>query len=122
MGSEPNEIRSPSCDAVMAASHPSPDDGGPCATCAFRSGTIPNQSCHTMILARLCVEGLRLFLCHEKSQVCRGYIAAINLRGVPQTKADQEWCDMAGLAADVLGDAIAEAAKIQQAKETSNGS
>jgi hypothetical protein len=104
-------FESPACDAVIAAVHPSPEDGGPCATCAFRPGTQANQTTHTMELARLCVEGGREFSCHEKPQLCRGFIAAINLRGVPETDEDRRWQVVCGDAADVLGLCIDEAVK-----------
>lgn len=98
------------CDAVIAAPHPGPDAGGPCATCAFRSGTEANRTPRTMQLARLCVEGGREFMCHEKPQLCRGFIAAINLRGIPDDEEARRWCAAAGMAADVLAACI-EAAR-----------
>lgn len=102
-------IYSPSVDIVMAASHPKPSDGGPCATCAFRSGSQANLTEHTQALVRFCVEGFREFHCHEKPQLCRGFIAAMNLRGVPKTKAERKQSDAAGAAADVLSQCIAMA-------------
>ena len=69
--------------AVMEAEHPSPECGGPCATCAFREGTEANRSELTLLRALFCVAGLVPFLCHEKPGACRGWIAAVNLRGVP---------------------------------------
>jgi hypothetical protein len=98
-------------NAVMAATHPSPEDGGPCATCAFRPGSEANRSQHTRELVNLCVEGLREFHCHERPQLCRGFIAAINLRGVPATEADRQLAEVAGCAADILGMAIDAAAR-----------
>lgn len=71
---------SPAFDAVVAASHPDPDAGGPCASCAFRPGTEANLSPHTDMLARFCVEGVTPFNCHERPGFCRGWIAAVNLR------------------------------------------
>jgi hypothetical protein len=103
-----DEVASPAFDAVLAAQHPSPEQGGPCATCAFRPGTEASRSEHTVVLARLCVEGGREFHCHEKAQLCRGWIAAVNLRGVP-------FDDLAGACADWLGDAIEEAAALEPA-------
>lgn len=97
-------IASPASDAVLAAQHPSPEQGGPCATCAFRPGTEASETEHTAVLARLCVEGGRQFWCHEKTQLCRGWIAAVNLRGVP-------FNEMAGACADYLGDAVEDAAR-----------
>ncbi len=93
---------SPACDAVMAAKHPSPAAGGPCATCAFRPGTEANLTPSTVELARLSVEGFREFFCHERPQVCRGFNAAMNLRGVPTTDDDRKWSEMAGHGADIL--------------------
>jgi hypothetical protein len=101
--------RTPSvaCDVVMAVEHPSSADGGPCHDCAFRAGTEANQTEHTVELARLCVEGFRPFYCHIQPGLCRGYIAAMNLRGVPEDDEDRQWCDAAGIAADLLSAAIA---------------
>ena len=58
--------------AVMEAEHPSPECGGPCATCAFREGTEANRSELTLLRALFCVAGLVPFLCHEKPGACRG--------------------------------------------------
>lgn len=101
------DVPSAASDAVLLGVHPSPEHGGPCATCAFRPGTEANRTEHTISLARLCVEGLRRFHCHEQPRLCRGFIAAINLRGVPQVEADERWSAVAGYAADLLADAIA---------------
>lgn len=100
-------VPSPACDAVLAAEHPSPDSGGPCLTCAFRPGTQANRTEHTMALARACVEGLEPFFCHEQPQVCRGFIAAANLRGAPQDDDDRRWMDANRAVADLLSRAIA---------------
>lgn len=102
-------IESPAFDAVLAAEHPSPECGGPCATCAFRPGSEASASEHTVALAKACVEGGKYFRCHEHPALCRGWIAAVNLRGLP-------FDDAAGLAADLLGDAI-DAAALAQAEE-----
>lgn len=99
-------VPSPACDAVMAANHPTPAAGGPCATCAFRPGTKANQTLYTVELARLCVEGIQEFRCHEQPRMCRGFIAALNLRGVPQDDDDRRWSEVCSLAADVLAQAI----------------
>lgn len=107
-------IDSPATDAVMSAAHPEPSAGGPCATCAFRPGTQANQTEHTQILVRLCVEGFREFHCHEKPQLCRGFIAALNLRGVPEGEDEQRACAAAGFAADILNDAITVAARAER--------
>lgn len=104
---------SAACDLVMLAVHPSPEDGGPCATCAFRPGTEANRSPHTVELARLCVEGLEPFDCHEQPQLCRGFIAAANVRGIPEDDDDRRWQQMARHAADILGRCI-DAAKQEQ--------
>lgn len=100
------QFTSPAFDAVLAASHPLPENGGPCATCAFRPGTQANQSEHTTMLAKLCVEGISPFDCHEKKQLCRGWIAAVNLRGAPVTEDDHHWVEASRLAIEVLNDAI----------------
>lgn len=109
-------MESAACDAVIAAQHPSPEDGGPCATCAFRTGTEANQTEHTMLLAALCVEGDRFFHCHERPQLCRGYVAAINLRGVPNTEEQKRHAEMCGMAADLLAECITEASAEDEAK------
>ncbi len=108
-------VPSAACDAVLAAQHPSPEAGGPCATCAFRAGTEANQAPHTMLLARLCVEGARAFHCHERPQLCRGYVAAANLRGVPDTDEGRARQQVAGHAADMLSACIQRAAEEQAA-------
>ncbi len=105
-GGEGVMVPSAASDAVTAAEHPSPEAGGPCATCAFRPGTEANTTPHTVELARLCVEGFRHFYCHEQPRLCRGFIAALNLRGVPETDDDRKWAEIAGHAADILSDAI----------------
>jgi hypothetical protein len=102
-------VPSPACDVVLAASHPPPEKGGPCLTCAFRQGTEANTTPHTMTLARLCVEGFRQFHCHEQPQLCRGWLAALNLRGTPESQDDKNWSVVAGHAADVLAQCIATA-------------
>jgi hypothetical protein len=100
-------VPSPASDAVIAHTHPAPERGGPCGTCAFRAGTEANQTWHTMEMARLCVEGLVPFYCHEQPQVCRGFVAAVNLRGVPETEDDKRWAEVNRLAAGLMADAIA---------------
>lgn len=47
-------------------------------------------------LATLCIGGLDPFYCHEKTQICRGWIAAVNLRGVPENKAEvaRRWAEL----------------------------
>lgn len=103
-------VQSPATDAVIAAHHPAPCDGGPCATCAFRPGTEANLTEHTITLARLCVEGGRMFSCHERPGLCRGFVAAINLRGVTEDEEAKRWSIIAGEAADILSRCI-DAAK-----------
>lgn len=93
-------------DIVTAANHPTPEQGGPCATCAFRPGTEANQTAHTVALARACVEGLEAFQCHEHPGLCRGWIAAANLRGVPESEEDRRYCEMQAAVAGILSDAI----------------
>lgn len=103
-------VPSAACDLVIASEHPSPADGGPCATCAFRPGTEANTTDHTITLARLCVEGLRPFHCHEAPQLCRGFVAAANVRGVPEDEDDKRWAIVAAEAADMIGHCIDAAA------------
>lgn len=62
-----------------------------------------------MALAVACVEGLQLFHCHVHPGLCRGFVAAVNLRGVPKTKADRKRAKVAGLLVDMLSDVIREA-------------
>lgn len=111
---------SPAFDAVVAADHPAPEAGGPCSTCAFRPGTQANQRAHTVELARLCVEGIEPFLCHEQPQACRGWIAAVNLRGEPETEDDLKWVECARAAAEILGRCI-DAAKAADARAKDPG-
>lgn len=108
-------VPSPACDVVMAAEHPSPECGGPCATCAFRSGTQANTAWHTVELARLCVEGLVPFYCHEQPQMCRGFVAAANLRGVPESEDDKRWAAVNAIAADMMATAIEHAKAADEA-------
>lgn len=97
-------------DAVVEAEHPSPADGGPCATCAFRKGTEANSMPHTVELAKLCVEGVTPFDCHERPRLCRGWIAAVNLRAAAGEVTDDEesrrYRDVMRFAADTFGRAI----------------
>lgn len=55
------------------------------------------------MLAKLCVEGLVPFDCHEKAQLCRGFIAAVNLRGAPTTRTERRHAEAAKSAAEMLG-------------------
>lgn len=56
-----------------------------CATCAFREGSVPNESCGTGMLAFNCTIGIDKdrFACHhgmkngEPSRICAGYAAAV---------------------------------------------
>ena len=106
VGGAENMTPSPACDVVMAADHPPHGAGGPCADFAFRRGTEANGCPETVELARLCVEGFREFHCHLHPHVCRGFMAALNLRGVPTTEDDEKWCEVARAAADILSDCI----------------
>lgn len=112
-------VPSAACDAVMAARHPSPADGGPCVTCAFRVGTEANTTPHTVILARLCVEGSRPFYCHERPGLCRGFVAALNLRGViPADDVEaKRWETANAFAADVYAQAIAAGVEADRAAQ-----
>lgn len=108
-------MTSPAFDAVSAADHPSHDEGGPCHGCAFRKGTEASHTAHTVELAKMCVEGLTLFKCHEHPGPCRGWIAAVNLRGAPTTDDDRKWAEVNALGADVLAQAISAAAQEDRA-------
>jgi hypothetical protein len=103
------DVPSSATDAVLSADHPSPEAGGPCATCAFRQGTQANQTAHTLTLARLCVEGITPFQCHEQPRLCRGFIAALNLRGTPANEDERRWVAAHRYAADLLAECIASA-------------
>lgn len=109
-------IPSPATDAVLAAEHPSHADGGPCGGCAFRRGTEAEQTPHTVALARACVEGLRPFYCHEHPGPCRGFVAAVNLRGVPDDEMERRWQEANAVLADVLWESIAAVAKADQGR------
>jgi hypothetical protein len=111
-------VTSPAFDAVVAAHHPSPECGGPCATCAFRPGTHANSADFTVALARLCVEGLEPFNCHEKPQACRGWIAAVNLNGAPQTEDDRHRIEAARWGVGILSACIAAAKRDQDAADS----
>lgn len=102
-------VDSHACDIVSSASHPAYADGGPCA---FRAGTEPSRAEETVTLARLCVEGFRPFYCHEHEHLCRGFVAAMNIRGLPETNEDRRLVEAAGAAADVLSACIASAAAL----------
>jgi hypothetical protein len=102
-------------DAVLNADKPSPDAGGPCATCAFRLNTEAACSQHTSTLAKLCVEGITPFHCHEAPTLCRGWIAAVNLNGVPETEDERRWMECARAAAEILATCIASAVEYQDA-------
>lgn len=104
-------FESPAFDAVCGAQHPSDEQGGPCATCAFRPGTEANQTVHTVMLAKFCVEGVTPFDCHEHPRYCRGWIAAVNAKAFAGDISDDEdskrWRECSRMAAEVLASAIA---------------
>lgn len=122
-------LESPAFDAICAADHPSPSNGGPCATCAFRPGTEANATEHTVALAKMCVEGLERFDCHEYNRMCRGWLAAVNLRAQDDVKSPEarEYIEahraMAGMLANAIGlakeaeDLAGRIAKEQHARE-----
>lgn len=62
-----------------------------CATCAFRSGTLPNQCADTISDAVKCVVEGETFYCHEKGRMgrpCYGWLAAAAVTsGLPRGKA-----------------------------------
>lgn len=110
------EVESQAFDLVSRAEHPSPECGGPCATCAFRLGTQANLSEHTVALAKLCVEGISPFSCHEKPQLCRGWIAAVNVlefEGLPQDEDSKRHREVMAHAADMLSMCISAAVQEQ---------
>jgi hypothetical protein len=62
-----------------------PDLPGPCQSCAFRAGTVPNRCATTVMDALECVAEMVPFYCHEDlgedgkpGSLCRGYAAAIS--------------------------------------------
>lgn len=114
-------LPSPATDAVMAHTHPSHEDGGPCAGCAFRAGTEANSTPHTVALARACVEGIRPFYCHENPGLCRGWVAAVNLNGMPENDEQRRWQEVNAHAADMLSDAIAAGRRADAKAEVEAG-
>jgi hypothetical protein len=81
MGQMLVKIAEPEIDQLIAKGEP--DDR--CATCAFRSGTAPNQCEQTMFDAIKCVLEGHPFYCHDQTigtgsqvqpQICQGYYAA----------------------------------------------
>ena len=96
-------------EAVEAAIHPDECDGGPCHDCAFRKGSVANGTLHTRMLAQACVDGLVPFYCHINPGLCRGFVAAVNLVGAPETEDEKRQCEAAKMLADVLALAIAAA-------------
>jgi hypothetical protein len=111
-------FRSPASDIVMAAEHPPYEDGGPCHDCAFRRGTEAHGTAHTVALAQLCVEGLTPFYCHVRPGLCRGFIAAANLRGVPTTEEERRHAEVSRECADLLADLIGMARAADEAVMT----
>lgn len=106
-------------EAVSEAEHPSPDAGGPCATCAFRPGSEASQTAHTVSIAKLCVEGIVPFHCHEKPQLCRGFIAAANARWADNpdfnSEREQRHREACRFVAERLGEAIGMAREVDEA-------
>jgi len=100
-------------EAGIAHKHPSPENGGPCHGCAFRKGTEANRDDVTQTMIRLCVEGMRTFDCHMTPGLCRGYIAAANLRGVPTTAKDKKRADVCGTAADLIAGMVGHVARLR---------
>jgi hypothetical protein len=58
---------------------------GPCASCAFRAGTVPNRCAQTVMDAVKCVAEREPFYCHEPAargpdgeptDLCRGWVIA----------------------------------------------
>ena len=95
-------------ETVIAAEHPSPEAGGPCHGCAFRPGTEANRDDVTQLMIRLCVEGFRTFDCHMKPGLCRGYVAAANLRGVPKRgdRRERTKVEVLGWTADRIAEMV----------------
>jgi hypothetical protein len=113
-------VPSGASDVVMTAVHPSHEEGGPCSECAFRRGTEASNTPHTVALARLCVEGSRPFHCHVHPGLCRGYVAAANVRGVPSDDDDERWAIVAGHASDVIGICIDAAKAAEEGSMTTD--
>jgi hypothetical protein len=112
-------MESEAFDVIAGADHPAPEDGGPCGTCAFRPGSQASQTEHTVQLANLCVEGIVPFHCHEQEQLCRGWIAAVNLQGMdgglPMDVESIRHREASAFAADILSDAIAAGVEADKA-------
>jgi hypothetical protein len=69
--------------ALLGNRLPEVDESKVCASCAFRKGTPANQSFSTTYDATECLQGERVFWCHEKTDAygepiekCRGFLQA----------------------------------------------
>lgn len=94
--------------AVVVAddAKPSPERGGPCATCALRVGTDANQASVTMLTVELCLMSGEPFYCHEHNRVCKGWIAAANAIACDGEAVPDFQRRVAAVALDQLGDCI----------------
>ena len=65
-------------------------DREPCADCACRKGTVPNQTPHTIANFIAATNRLEPFLCHEggANRVCGGWLAAAKAKIRANGRAD----------------------------------
>jgi hypothetical protein len=78
----------------------------PCEGCVFIEGTEANRSEYTRALFEACVEGITPFYCHERPDVCRGWVGAVNARwaGVDLTTEEtQRHITVSRMGAEILG-------------------
>lgn len=69
-------------DAMPAAHILALPDREPCADCACRKGSTPNETHHSRVLFEACVSNLEPFLCHDggADRVCAGWLRAAKAR------------------------------------------
>lgn len=79
-----------------------------CHDCAFRPGTVPNQSSNTQMKAKLCVMARDPFYCHIAppkdgvKPLCRGYVDAVE---ATLDKPEPDWKrDVYASLADLITD------------------
>ena len=73
----------PQPKAALSAAHiMALPDREPCADCACRKGSLPNETHHSMADFTACVERREPFLCHAEGsgRVCAGWLRAAKAR------------------------------------------
>lgn len=89
-----------------------PDLPGPCNTCAFKLGSIPNRCLSTVADALKCVMEHEPFMCHERYEgcdpdgkggdpegerlVCMGWMAAVSAGEPDRKPVEMPWPYMSG--------------------------